>query len=48
MDIADYLGLTVETISRTFTQLVKQKLVVIVPNGVRLVDVGRLEAIAAI
>jgi len=48
MDIADYLGLTVETISRTFTQLVKQKLVVIVPNGVRLVDIGRLEAIAAI
>ena len=48
MDIADYLGLTVETISRTLTQLVKQNLVVIVPNGVRLVDISRLEAIAAI
>ena len=33
-DIADYLGLTIETVSRTMTRLAREKAVVIVPDGV--------------
>ena len=46
-DIADYLGLTIETVSRTFTRLAREKAIVIVPDGVRLLDAPRLEAMAA-
>jgi CRP/FNR family transcriptional regulator len=45
-DIADYLGLTVETVSRTFTKLAKSKLIVVVPEGVRLLREEELERIA--
>jgi CRP/FNR family transcriptional regulator len=45
-DIADYLGLTIETVSRTMTRLAREKAVVIVPDGVRLLDKPRLEQIA--
>jgi CRP/FNR family transcriptional regulator, anaerobic regulatory protein len=41
-DIADYLGLTIETVSRTMTKLAREKAVVIVPDGVRLLDRARL------
>ena len=46
-DIGDFLGLTVETVSRMFTRLAKQKALVITPDGVRLLDAPRLESIAA-
>lgn len=41
-DIADYLGLTIETVSRTITKMAKNRLLVVVPDGVRLLDAGRL------
>src|SRR5262249_50409852 len=41
-DIADYLGLTIETVSRTMSLFARQKLIVIVPDGVRILDMGRL------
>ncbi|KQW23404.1 nitrogen fixation protein FixK [Afipia sp. Root123D2] len=46
-DIADYLGLTIETVSRTLTRLAKEKLILIVPGGVRLLRADRLEEFAA-
>lgn len=46
-DIGDFLGLTVETVSRMMTRLAREKLVVIVPDGVRILDEGRLEALCA-
>ena len=46
-DIGDFLGLTVETVSRMLTRLAREKAIVIVPDGVRLLDLPRLEAIAA-
>jgi CRP/FNR family transcriptional regulator, anaerobic regulatory protein len=46
-DIGDFLGLTVETVSRMFSKLAREKALVIVPDGVRLLDLKRLAAIAA-
>jgi CRP/FNR family transcriptional regulator len=46
-DIADYLGLTIETVSRTLTRFEREKLLIILPGGVRLLDSTRAEAIAA-
>ncbi|MFC0239568.1 transcriptional activatory protein AadR [Rhodopseudomonas telluris] len=46
-DIADFLGLTIETVSRTFTKLEREKLIVIVPDGVRVLDPKRFDALAA-
>jgi CRP/FNR family transcriptional regulator len=46
-DIADYLGLTIETVSRTFTKLAKAKFIVVVPDGVRLLRESMLEQLAA-
>jgi CRP/FNR family transcriptional regulator len=46
-DIADYLGLTVETVSRTLTKLERDGVIVIVPGGIRLMDTERAEALAA-
>jgi CRP/FNR family transcriptional regulator len=46
-DIADFLGLTIETVSRTFTKLEREKLIVIVPDGVRVLDTKRFDALAA-
>jgi CRP/FNR family transcriptional regulator len=45
-DIADYLGLTIETVSRTMTKFARDKLLVIVPDGVRLLDKPRLVRMA--
>jgi CRP/FNR family transcriptional regulator len=43
-DIADYLGLTIETVSRTFTQLRKEKIIDMRrPNEVDLIDRAELE-----
>jgi CRP/FNR family transcriptional regulator len=46
-DIADYLGLTIETVSRTLTRFEREKLLVIVAGGVRLLDPTRAAAMAA-
>jgi CRP/FNR family transcriptional regulator len=47
-DIADYLGLTIETVSRTMTWLKAQKLIALpTPSEVLLLDRDRLEAVAA-
>jgi CRP/FNR family transcriptional regulator, anaerobic regulatory protein len=46
-DIADYLGLTIETVSRTFTRLERDRVIEIMPGGVRLLDPARAEALAA-
>lgn len=46
-DMADFLGLRLETVSRVMSRLVRQKLIAIVPDGVRLLDVARLEELAA-
>jgi CRP/FNR family transcriptional regulator len=47
-DIADYLGLTIETVSRTLTKLARKKALVVVPDGVRLLNAGTLEQLAAV
>ena len=46
-DIADYLGLTIETVSRTISKLARAKAILVVPDGVRLLDPARVEALAA-
>jgi CRP/FNR family transcriptional regulator len=46
-DIADYLGLTIETVSRTLTRLAREKALLVVPDGVRLLSAGRLQQLAA-
>jgi CRP/FNR family transcriptional regulator len=46
-DIADFLGLTIETVSRTFTRLAKDRTLLIVPDGVRLLNLERMEMLAA-
>ena len=46
-DIADYLGLTIETVSRTLTRFEREKMLIIVAGGVRLLDAGRAAAMAA-
>ncbi len=46
LDIGDYLGLTVETVSRMMTRMAREKIIVIVPDGVRLLEVARLEQLA--
>lgn len=46
-DIADYLGLTIETVSRTFTKLERDGVIEIVTGGISLLDPARAEALAA-
>lgn len=46
-DIADFLGLTIETVSRTFSKLAREKSILIVADGVRLLNPERLARIAA-
>jgi len=46
-DIGDFLGLTIETVSRTFTKLAKDRSILIVPDGVRLMNFERMETLAA-
>jgi len=45
-DIADHLGLTIETVSRIFTKLVRQRALIIVPGGVRLLGAEALDRLA--
>lgn len=46
-DIADFLGLTIETVSRTLNRMARDRLLVIVPDGVRVIDNARLEHLAS-
>jgi CRP/FNR family transcriptional regulator len=46
-DIADFLGLTIETVSRTFTKLERDRVIGIMPGSVCLLDPERAEAMAA-
>lgn len=46
-DMADYLGLTMETVSRMLTRLDRAHAILLVPGGVRLLDPARLEHLAA-
>jgi CRP/FNR family transcriptional regulator, anaerobic regulatory protein len=46
-DIADFLGLTIETVSRAISKLAREKALLVVPDGVRLLDLERLEKLAA-
>lgn len=46
-DIADYLGLTIETVSRTFTKLDRDGVIEILPGSVSLLDPARAAALAA-
>jgi CRP/FNR family transcriptional regulator len=46
-DIADFLGLTIETVSRTFTKLERDGVIDIMPGSVCLLDPARAEALAA-
>lgn len=46
-DIGDHLGLTIETVSRTLNQLARRRLLLIVPDGVRFLDLDAAERLAA-
>jgi len=46
-DIADFLGLTIETVSRTFTKLERDRVIEILPGSISLLDPARAEALAA-
>jgi CRP/FNR family transcriptional regulator, anaerobic regulatory protein len=46
-DIADYLGLTIETVSRTFTKLERDGVIDIMPGSINLLDPVRAAALAA-
>jgi len=44
-DIADHLGLTIETVSRTLARWMRERIILDVPDGVRILDAARLEEI---
>jgi CRP/FNR family transcriptional regulator len=43
-DIADYLGLTIETVSRTLSGFARRHWLVVVPDGLRLLDIPALKS----
>lgn len=45
-DIADFLGMTIETASRTLRRLERKKIIIPVPRGVRLLNAARVEDLA--
>jgi CRP/FNR family transcriptional regulator len=46
-DIADFLGLTIETVSRIVSRFGRERKLVVVPDGVRLLDPVGMEKLAA-
>ena len=46
-DIGDYLGLSIATVSRTLTGLERQRLLLIVPQGLRILNLRALDQLAA-
>jgi CRP/FNR family transcriptional regulator len=46
-DLADYLGLTLETVSRIVSKLAREKVVLVVPDGLRIMNPARLEEVGA-
>ncbi len=46
IDIADYLGLTIETVSRTISKLARDKVILVVPEAVRILNEKRLNELA--
>jgi CRP/FNR family transcriptional regulator len=46
-DIGDYLGLTIETVSRKISEFVREKLIAITPGGLNVLDLATLERIGA-
>jgi CRP/FNR family transcriptional regulator len=42
-DIGDFLGLSIATVSRTLHRLADERLILIVPRGVRILDLPRLQ-----
>jgi CRP/FNR family transcriptional regulator len=42
-DIADHLGLTIETVSRTLARWMRERIILDVPDGVRILDAAKLE-----
>jgi CRP/FNR family transcriptional regulator len=46
-DLADYLGLTIETVSRVISKLARDMILLVVPDGVRVLDAPRLERLGA-
>jgi CRP/FNR family transcriptional regulator len=47
LDIADFLGLTIETVSRTLTRLARDKSIEVLPHGIRVRHREKIEALAA-
>ena len=45
-DIGDFLGITIETVSRMLWTFAREKLIVIVPDGIRILDLHGLMEIA--
>lgn len=46
-DIADFLGLTIETVSRTLSKMAQDDIITILPHGVRLTNTSKIERLAA-
>ena len=47
-DIADYLGLTIETVSRMFTRFDREGVLEVTRDRVKILDLARLQALAAV
>lgn len=47
-DIADYLGVSMETVSRTLARFARDGIILLVPEGVRLLDTGSLEQLSGL
>jgi hypothetical protein len=45
-DIADLLGLTLETVSRALSSLARARVIVMVPDGARILNIAQIESLA--